>query len=59
MHIKLQWPAYQPPTAAPTSRKTLGQPLVVVDCCLIASSAAAEAMSAAIIAAGPGRCYLS
>ena len=48
MHFMRRSSARRPPTAEPTSRETLDRPLVVADCCLIASSAAAKAVSRAI-----------
>ena len=48
MHFMQRSSAHQPSTAAPTSTSTLDRPLVVADCCLIASSAAAKAVSRAI-----------
>ena len=41
--------ARRPTTAAPTSGKTLGRPLVVVDCRLVALSLAAEDFIAMVV----------
>ena len=48
MHFMQCSSAHRPPPAAPTSVDTLVRTLLVVDCCLMSSSAVAEAESRAI-----------
>ena len=48
MHLLKCFSARRPPTAAPSSADTLGRTSLVVDCCLVTSSMAAEAVSRAI-----------
>ena len=50
MHLLQCFSSRQPPTAAPSSADTLGRTSLVVDCRLVPSSPAAEAMNAAIVA---------